>query len=558
VQPVSPRDFVLKGVNMPRALRPLACAFVFALLVAAMAFTVPAQREAAAPGAFRQLGDFSYVSRLAAPNAAFPTGLAQTGDPLLLDLFHSVDVRFNYQFNTRLPHDVKGTIALNTVISASTSYRRTFPLTEAVAFEGDMANIAGTVDLAASRAFLDQLSADSGAVGSDYQVDLQAVVKVTGLVGGKPVTETFTPVLPFSFNHQLVKLAVPAATAAGSDYTATTSGLAAILNPEQTGSITHRVANTVTLLRFHFDVVKLRIFGLVLAALAFLAMILLLIARPPIKARREQDLIAKRYGALLVPVVSVNPEGRATIELPDFHSLARLAQHYEHLVLVEQQGRSATYAVDEDGRLYIYKIDRAGGPGMRGPGPGSKRPVAAAPPRPTEPPVKRRPQVVDAPAAATTRVPVTPGREGVLVSVSARKLIRPAGLAVLLVACLSIVTGFTAANTVPVTHAGKSSQALSHQQLTPTPCAALAINNGALIGSSATTLDGTADNDLLLGTNRTGTITYNGKAGNDCIVAGGRSGTKNVLDGGTGTNDICIGAPAPATNTFKNCDRTYN
>ena len=89
-------------------------------------------------------------------------------------------------------------------------------------------------------------------------------------------------------------------------------------------------------------------------------MILLLIARPPIKARREQDLIAKRYGALLVPVVSVNPEGRVTIDLPDFHSLARVAQHYEQLVLFEQQGRSTTYAVDEDGRLYVYKIDRAG------------------------------------------------------------------------------------------------------------------------------------------------------------------------------------------------------
>ena len=143
-------------------------------------------------------------------------------------------------------------------------------------------------------------------------------------------------------------------------------------------------------------------------------------------------------------------------------------------------------------------------------------------------------------------------------SVSPRKLIRPAGLVVLLVACLSVVTGFTATNTVPVTHAGKSAQALSYLQLTPTRCAAIAINNGALINTTATTLDGTADNDLLLGTNRTGTITYNGKAGNDCIVAGGRSGTKNVLDGGTGTNDICIGGPPPATNTFKNCDQTFS
>ena len=100
VQPVTPRDFVLKGVNLPRALRPLTAVLAFGLLLAVIGFAVPSHREAAAPGAFRQLGDFSYVSKLTAPNAAYPTGLAQTGDPLLLDLFHDVDLRFNYQFNT--------------------------------------------------------------------------------------------------------------------------------------------------------------------------------------------------------------------------------------------------------------------------------------------------------------------------------------------------------------------------------------------------------------------------------------------------------------------------
>ncbi len=171
--------------------------------------------------------------------------------------------------------------------------------------------------------------------------------------------------------------------------------------------------------------------------------------------------------------------------------------------------------------------------------------------------MKRQPQAAETPAAGTTRTPVSPGREGMLVSVSPRKLIRPAGMVVLLVACLSIVTGFTATNTVPVTRAGKSAQAVSYEQMAPTRCAAILINNGAVINSTAMTLNGTSDNDLLIGANRTGTITYNGNAGNDCIVAGGRPGTKNILDGGTGSNDICIGAPAPATNTFKNCDRTY-
>lgn len=301
------------------------------------------------------------MSKLLAPNPAYPTGFAQTGDPLLLDLFKDVNVKFGYRFDSRLPHQIKGTIALNTVITASTSLHRSFVLQKVVPFEGDTANIAGVVDLVQSRAFFDRLSADSGAVGSDYLVDLQAVVNITGVVDGKPIDQTFTPVLPFTFNHQLVKLAAPAASsAAGADPTSETSAIAAILQPEQAGSLDQQVANSVNLAALHIGVTKLRLLGLALIAFIFASRVVLAIARPPIRARRQTDLISKRYGSLLVPVHEVNPDNRITIELPDFHSLARLAQHYGHLILEEHRGRDATYAVDEDGRLYVYVIERRG------------------------------------------------------------------------------------------------------------------------------------------------------------------------------------------------------
>jgi Ca2+-binding RTX toxin-like protein len=118
------------------------------------------------------------------------------------------------------------------------------------------------------------------------------------------------------------------------------------------------------------------------------------------------------------------------------------------------------------------------------------------------------------------------------------------------------VTGFTASNTVPVTHAGKSAQAVTAMQLAPYQCAALQLTSTIVMSPGATSVTGSTGNDLIIGVNRTGTVNYNGKAGDDCIVAGGGTGTKNIIDGGTGANDICIG-PANATNTFKNCDRTY-
>jgi signal peptidase len=536
---VTPRDFMFRGVNLHRAFVPLAGTMVLALLVTAVGLAVPGHRTEAAPGAYRQAGDFSYESKLVAPNAAYPTGLAQTGDPLLLDLFHDATVRFSFRFDSRLPHQIKGTIALNTLVSAATSYRRTFPLQQAVAFEGDTAITSGVIDLAAWRAFFDQLSADSGAVGADYDVDLQAVVTIVGVVDGRPIHETFTPVLPFNFNHQLVKLDVPAsATATGADVTAPGVGLASIVSPEKIGSLPQRVPNAVSIAHFRLDVMKLRILGLLLGGFALASMIVLAVTRPPIRARREQDLIAKRYARLLVPVLSVNPEDRPTIELPDFHSLARFAQNYEHLVMAEHHGRVSTYAVDEAGRLYVYRIDRAG-PNGRGRAPAAT--VAVPPPQLPE----------------TTLAPHAPSPEGMPVAVSWRKLARPAGALCLLVAGLSVVSGFTASNTVPVTYAGKKTQAVTDNQLAPSRCSVLQLTDTIVMSPSATSVTGTGSNELILGANRKGTVNYNGRGGNDCIVAGGGAGSTNVIDGGTGSNDICIGAPG-AANSFKNCDQVFD
>lgn len=141
---------------------------------------------------------------------------------------------------------------------------------------------------------------------------------------------------------------------------------------------------------------------------------------------------------------------------------------------------------------------------------------------------------------------------------SRRKLARIVGVVLVFAAILTSVTGFTASNTVPVTRAGKSgAQTATPVQLAPTACAALALTAKIVMAASATTVTGTSAAELIIGVNKTGNVSYNGGAGSDCIVAGGRSGTKNILDGGTGSNDICIGAP-DAKNTFKNCDQTYN
>jgi Ca2+-binding RTX toxin-like protein len=113
---------------------------------------------------------------------------------------------------------------------------------------------------------------------------------------------------------------------------------------------------------------------------------------------------------------------------------------------------------------------------------------------------------------------------------------------VLLLALLAFA--FTAANTVPASHAGQSARSIGAQDIAPPQCAAMALT--AVVTNGA----GTAGNDLVLGTAVGETL--NGNNGNDCLVGGGGDDT---LKGGAGT-DVCIGGGG-ANEKFNQCETTY-
>jgi Ca2+-binding RTX toxin-like protein len=101
----------------------------------------------------------------------------------------------------------------------------------------------------------------------------------------------------------------------------------------------------------------------------------------------------------------------------------------------------------------------------------------------------------------------------------------------------SLLVGLTAANSVPASSAGDSSQAVTAEQLKPTPDCA-----GITLTTTVVGVNGTNGSDLLIGT--TGNDNMDGKQGDDCILGG--PGNDN-LRGSQGT-DVCIGGGG--TDTF--------
>jgi Ca2+-binding RTX toxin-like protein len=113
-------------------------------------------------------------------------------------------------------------------------------------------------------------------------------------------------------------------------------------------------------------------------------------------------------------------------------------------------------------------------------------------------------------------------------------LLRAIGVAGLLLICIAVVA--TAANTVPASNLGSSSQAITANTLKPAAC------NGITLTSVVIGNNGTAGADLLLGS--AGVDNMDGNGGDDCILGGG--GNDNLR--GSGGNDVCIGGPG--TDTF--------
>jgi Ca2+-binding RTX toxin-like protein len=105
----------------------------------------------------------------------------------------------------------------------------------------------------------------------------------------------------------------------------------------------------------------------------------------------------------------------------------------------------------------------------------------------------------------------------------------------------SVVLALTAANTVPASSVGQVSQPITANDLKPSACAALNLTR-VVAG-----VNGTAGNDLLLGTGAAETLSGNG--GVDCILGGG--GNDTINGNGAAAGDVCIGGPG--TDTFKKC-----
>jgi hypothetical protein len=333
-------------------------ALISAIIVLAVSFAAPKARVVSVTG-FHQTGTFSYSAKAVHSSTTYPDGMASSGQPIYLSLIRELTVAFSYRFESRLAHGVRGTVTMKALLASSGSWQHLYTLERAKAFSGDATRVAGTFDLRQLQAVTNQISVDAGTSGANYTIQLEPVVHLTGEVGGQPIRSTFAPVLPFTLSPQVLSLSIPQTAAPpGATYAAPTAAqtLATGLHPIQPGTVSGLAPNHLSVLRYHFAVSSGRGAGLALLGVALVAFLGKLI-----KPRREvwshEKRVAARYAVPIIDVGAATDNGansRTTV-VPDFESLAKLAQYCERPILRETCEQHPAYTVEEEGRLYVHR-----------------------------------------------------------------------------------------------------------------------------------------------------------------------------------------------------------
>ena len=343
----------LAGPNF--VLVTLGTLLLLATLFTGIGFSRPTHRPGSLAHAYQHAGTFSYSARANAPNDVYPNRIVRTGDPIYPGLVDTVKLAFAYRFTSSLPHQLDGTIQLRAlVLSQTDTWTQVSTVVPTSKFTADNAAISTDVKLADLYKFIQSVATQTGIAETNYSVDLQPVVHVRGVVGGEPIDDEFSPILPFAITTAAVRLDLAIAPLPpGATYERTTAGtaLASVVHPSQPGTIPHPIANDVSIARYQLSVSKLRVLGGVVFALLLLVALAHDIVRRSRGRLSEEELVAARLRAHIVPVSDLgSDEAHVDLVVPSFADLAGLALFLQRPILFEARNR--VYAVDDDHRRY--------------------------------------------------------------------------------------------------------------------------------------------------------------------------------------------------------------
>jgi signal peptidase I len=317
-----------------------AAAVLFAVL-AVVAFARPATRAVEIADAWRHTGTFSYEASVTR-SAVYPDGTVASGETVFTNLVRRLRVAFAYGFEASEVSDVRGGVGLEAVVADGQGWSRSLPIRAEQPFSAGSARVEGVLDLRAVRAVVDRMKELSGSTATLFTVAVTPTVQVAGYAGAAVIDETYRPTLVLQLDDVSLRPVQGADDAPPA------------FDVEEAGTATMRAPREIALGVTTLSVESAR----TLAALGLVVSLLAVGGAGALVVRRagtdEAGRIQARYGSRIVTARVEIPDGRWLTDVRSIDELARIAEHYDRVILRHVEAGGDAYLVDDGVAVYRY------------------------------------------------------------------------------------------------------------------------------------------------------------------------------------------------------------
>jgi signal peptidase I len=325
-------------------------ALVFAAL-AALSWTRPLTTLSTRSGLYTQSGTFGYDAVVPGGAGVYGTTKVTTGEPLFMQLVHSARFHFDYGFHSTAVHRVRGTVALDAVVSATNGWKHRIQIAAPQPFSGDHATASGVLAFQPLLALLHRVDTLSNVIGGTYTLTLVPRVQLDGAVAGTTLGEGFAPTVAFMLDPHQLQLQPAGATGPSA---------AASLTQTTSGSGTVETANDVRFSKLSVPVEPVRELSLIGGAAALLVLLGSLLLARRAQPGDEHEEIRRTYGDVIVDVAELPGNALSgAVQTSSFDGIARVAEQRGHVILHLERGGMHTYLVEDGVVRYAYSTAAA-------------------------------------------------------------------------------------------------------------------------------------------------------------------------------------------------------
>lgn len=326
--------------------------FLISIFLFVIAFTKPSQIEIFQEYMVLQDGEFSYSG--SAPEGIYDQPSLSTGQPIFPPVTCEVDINFDYQVNGEKLSDVEGTYNLAIrIFNNRSGLSRSQILVPATPFNGNVINIANSVDFCEIANTIIEIEEKTGASSSSYSLDILPFIEIAGKTNEIAFETTFQPELSFDYDH--LQFAMNPS-----------MDLASVLAPTGSLIVEEKVftANQISFFTLQIPVLTLRYISSILMGISIAVLIWGFLRVNQIQ--KENPILAQQMiqGVEIFDVSGTpGPYQGNTLTISDFSELAKLASIHRKIILRAESINSRIYYFEYDGSRYQFVeeeiVDRA-------------------------------------------------------------------------------------------------------------------------------------------------------------------------------------------------------